>query len=193
MEVETFEVTEVGIEGKIDNFEECKELVDKLNLKGQKDFLNIDKKEVIPYRKMTAQEQIVYGALCQERTKLPKYGEGPIPLRVLQVASHVKELDFCDKIMVWHKANADVKDPILVGLKGNQYSGEQFMLARWGEALKPFKTLMEDAKKVLVTEMKAKLSAIKVEVMQDEASIEAIVENCIAQGKTVSASYYGVK
>jgi hypothetical protein len=38
MKIESFEITEQGIEGKIENFDESKDLVEKLGLEGQTKF-----------------------------------------------------------------------------------------------------------------------------------------------------------
>ena len=47
---------------------------------------------------------------------------------------------------VWHSENADVKDPVLVGIRnpfGKSWETERDILARWGEVLAPLAELRE--------------------------------------------------
>lgn len=135
MLVETYEVTESADKTKVEGeeFEQFKSMIESLNLEGQQKF--IQDKEVNPYRKMTSQESVVYGILCPTKTELKNFSESMIPLRVLQLATHVNSLNFIDVLEVWHSDNADIKDPVLVGRKGTSWNGEYFILARWGELL----------------------------------------------------------
>jgi len=191
MKVETFEVTEVGCAGKIDNFEEINALSKQLGLTGQERFLNQDKKEVIPYRKMTAQEKLVYETLCAEKTILKDYKESIIPLRVLQVASHAIELEFLTGVEVWHETNADIKDPVLVGYIGSDsWRREYYILARWGEELESFGVLMEKAIKILVEDAKAVIKKEIAELQSAEFGLENLVRSKALQGKQVSISAY---
>lgn len=88
MLVETFELEEVA-EQPPELEAEAVALIEKLGLDGQQ--------TRIPYRKMTEEETFVYGILCPMRTPLKKYKEGPIPLRVLQVAAHATDVGMLDR------------------------------------------------------------------------------------------------
>ncbi len=155
MLVETFEVTELNIEEKVksEEFEQTKELVSQLGLVGQEQFLNNEVKEVFPYRKMLKQEDLVYKALCPQRTELANYADSIIPLRVLQIAAHAQQLGL-KKLMVWHSESSDTKDPMLIG----EMKGSNFILARWGEVLLPFEELLLKAKSLLTQELKGKIA-----------------------------------
>jgi hypothetical protein len=149
MQVETFEVMELDHEGQVECDAEAIALIEKMDLGGQKKMIkgaDGDPKSRLPYRKMTAEELFVYERLCPKKTKLNQYDDGPIPLRCLQVAAHA--IEFFDSIEVWSATDADVKDPVLVGIKG-QYAWEtgysQFILARWGEVLEPFAMCLKQA------------------------------------------------
>jgi len=190
VEIETFETTEVGVEGKIENFEESKGLCEKLGLEGQKEFFNEEKKEIIPYRKITAQEKLVYETILPTKHKLKDYSDGVIPLRVLQVAAHAIELGICTVVEVWHQPNGDVKDPLLVGKADDKYSTEYFILARWGEILEPFNKLAEIAKKILIAEYKGRIQKVIHEAKQFECTLEAQAERAILTGKGPSISCY---
>jgi hypothetical protein len=153
MQVETYEMTEV-VDQNIQENEECLGLIESLGLSGQQSLINPNKTTFFPYRKMTKEEKIVYETMLPASCALEEFKEGQIPLRVLQVASHAKSLDFFDKgLIVFHSKNADVKDPVLVGRHCNdkQYSWsyDQYILARWGEVLLPFAECTEIAMKII--------------------------------------------
>ncbi len=193
MKVETFEVTEIGVEGPIDNFDKCIEMSKKLGLEGQSKFFNSKKKEIAPYRKMTVQESLVYGTLLGAKTNLKAYGDGVIPLRVLQVASHALEIGICDEIEVWHAPNADIKDPILVGKKkSGQYSWEFefYMLARWGEELMSFGELCTKAKELIVNQITSKIQEGKVMLEKAERTVSELATKAISTGKIPEVNTY---
>ena len=189
MKVETYETTEQGIDGPIENFDECKALADKLGLEGQVPFFNGEKKEVAPYRKMTAQENLVYTNLLSTKTRLNKYSDSAIPLRVLQVASHAVDIGICDFIEVWHKPNADIKDPLLVGVKGSEDSGQRFILARWGEELLPFIELCKIVKPFIAASIKEKLDHAKREI-DSVTNVDILADRAILTGSMPSISCY---
>ena len=145
MLVETFEVLETDCEGNVEQDAEAIALIEKLGLDGQKSLIHGagDKAERCPYRKMSVQEQFIYERICPQKTKLSEYSDGPIPLRVLQVAAHAREL--FQECYVWSATSVDMNDPVLVGRKGSEYSPELFILARWGEVLEPLDVLAKKA------------------------------------------------
>jgi len=153
LKVETFEVTEVMEDGKVAEVEcsnEVKKLIDSMDLKGQKNFIQDTKDkegvQVVPYRKMTSDEEFVYKQLCPEFCDFEEYSESIMPVRVLQIAAHCYETKFFDEgLVVWHRTNADIKDPVLVGQRKKGYKTEQFILARWGEELEEFSILKDKA------------------------------------------------
>lgn len=147
MEVETYEAIEMTYDGTVECEAEALELIESLNLEGQKSLVKKDVSGTVarsPYRKMTQEELIVYQAILPRRVKLPNYSDGPIPLRVLQVAAHASEL--FKSLEVWCPQNVKDPDPLLVGLKGEHYWQPDFhILARWGEVLEPFNALADKA------------------------------------------------
>lgn len=161
MQVETYEATEV-YDGENENREEAAKLADKLGLQGQARYLGTEEKSENPYRKMTREEWEVYNALCPRSCKIQEYSDGPIPLRILQVAAHATDL--FDKIMVLYPQSADIDDPVLFGLNGNEYSGERFLLARWGNCLLPFSQLRDMASVHIKASIMTKMQIIKSEV-----------------------------
>ncbi len=100
VQVETYEVPEVAYDGTVESSEEAITLIRSLGLQGQEKLISGNKNDVrSPYRKMTKEEFIVYSSLFEDKTPIDKYGDEPIPLRVLQVAAHAKDL--FDKLEVW--------------------------------------------------------------------------------------------
>ena len=141
MDIETYECQEVT--ATLEQSEEAKTLVESLGLSEQQKFYTPNEAPVFPYRKLTAQEKMVYHTLLSSYSELSKFGESAVPLRVLQVAAHAAQCfqDKQHKLFVYHSPNADVKDPLLTLRVGSDYSYEEYILARWGEVLENFNTL----------------------------------------------------
>lgn len=96
----------------------------------------------LPYRQITAEEAHVFGVLCPKRTKLEQYRDGPIPLRVLQVAAHARDM-FTD-LYVLSPATPRDEDPVLIGTRKNperSWQTDTFILARWGNVLLPMEEM----------------------------------------------------
>lgn len=196
MQVETYEVAESGADGKIENNDEAVGLIERLNLAGQMELITGPEKQVFPYRKMTRAECNVYGALCPRKTEISEYKDGMIPLRVLQVAAYVKETGFIDSLVVWHPESADVKDPILVGLKGGNvyWPNEIYLLARWGEVLEPFSELKKMAAERLVPIIRNQVQTAIGEAQADLNKIDSFVERLVnGDADTASICYSGIR
>lgn len=194
MQVETYEVTEIGFDGEPECESEALELIERLGLDGQKSLVSGDgeNKSRCPYRKMTAEEKWIYEQLLTKQTPIGKYSDGPIPLRVLQVAAH--SIDLFGEVFVWHPESADTKDPILVGInKQTQYphTVERFMLARWGEVLEPLDKLKVAAAERYRAKVKAKCCEIVAKAQAVLASVDAVTIDQIAAGGLAMPSYYG--
>lgn len=174
MNVETYEVPEVDCNGEVESDEEAIALIEKLGLTGQQKLLkkNESGEQVrTPYRKMTAEELFVYRTLCPKTDDVRKYDDGPIPVRVLQVAAHA--MDLFEKVQVWYPDNADVRDPVLVGVNGDGYSRmERFILARWGDVLESLSELHAKAVEIAVRARKSKLLEIRAEVDSNLAALD---------------------
>lgn len=162
MNVETYEVTETSATGtELLNDPEALEIISSLGLKGQEKFTKEDVSGIktrAPYRLMTTTEYRVYSVLLPDRQELSAYDGQMIPLRVLQVAAHAKQIAMFNQIEVWHCEGKD--DPLLVGNNETYFYSrpeqrKSFILARWGEILKPVEELLVEAKKVIASNLKA--------------------------------------
>jgi hypothetical protein len=145
MPVETFECQETAAE-EVEQSEEALRLIEELGLDGQKTLLQVETPVRMPYPQATAEQEFVYRVLCPTVSKLSDYRRTPIPLRVLQIASHA--MDQFETLQVWDAASSAIKDPVLVGLKPHpqwSWQKEVYLLARWGEELENYGTLLKNA------------------------------------------------
>ncbi len=140
MLIETYEVGEVDSNGSSEQEPEALRLIEELGLEGQKSLLcKTDEGTLrVPYEKMTREQLIVYTSIFPEHSRIERYSAGPIPVRILQVIAHGKEL--FERLEIWGP-QVTMPDPILVGILKN----EHYLLARWGNALAPFAELKEKA------------------------------------------------
>jgi hypothetical protein len=188
MKVEEFSTVELTSAGDVDSAEQVKALVEQLDLTGQKKFVSGESTETFCYRKMTLQEDAVYGAICPSRTKLVEYADSLMPLRVLQIAAHAKSLNVFDDLVVWHPENADMRDPVLVGVQKikNQWGGTDdhlYLLVRWGTALKPFVECVEEARKIIAAKAKTELQDIVATATVKLAGLDAMIDSYVSTGR----------
>ena len=193
MKIETYEV-ELIDQSEIQALAadgEMSQLIEDLGLTGQSKLLGVDL-QPFPYRIMTKEEQVVFSIIFSQRTKLTEFSSELIPLRVLQVAAHVKSTNFIDKEMwVWHPEDSR-HDPLLVGhasIPGSQWGERYFLLARWGAALLPFSALRDKAKVIWSAERKTKLAKAEMEfkLLKDTVSNDA---DLYLSGKSITTSVY---
>lgn len=184
MLVETFECQETAAE-PIEAGEEAIALMESLGLSGQQALVSKTGKsgrdERMPYREITKDEEFAYRVICPSTSKLAEYSKSPIPLRVLQVASHAHTLGMFERLDVWHAAEFVEKDPVLVGVRrkpGSTYEWEKvtYILARWGEELETFSVLLKRAiaakreqyrQQVVETRAKLDMALAQVESLSD--------------------------
>jgi hypothetical protein len=164
MQVETFEQEEVA-SLSVEASEEAITLMEKFNLVGQLSLCNTETRTLCPYKQLKDEEFLVYKTLCPRTSDLKDFRASTIPLRVLQIISHAKELGIF-KIFRVCSAEGDEKDPVLVAWKENVYEGVPFILARWGEELDAWPELVKKAENLLRKKCKSKsiemLSKIKI-------------------------------
>lgn len=163
MEIETYEVTEMTTGQCEEIGQDAIDLIAQLGLKGQEKLVRAREaggdttQAVCPYRRMTAEELRVYGALMTRHQKMEEYSDGPIPLRILQVAAHAKS--WYKRLEVWCPEPGVLNsDPVLVGIQAgrHEWMDEPCLLARWGSELEPFEGLKEKAARMLRATWEAK-------------------------------------
>lgn len=173
MLVETYEQTEITANITPECDAESIALIESLGLAGQRKLVTSpgDVPQIrSPYRRMTREEEQVYKLLMPKECQLSVYEDGPVPLRVLQVAAHAQGL--FKWLMVWCPETGPKDDPLLVGVNGSyMHSGERSILARWGDCLLPFSDLK--AKAVALARGKVRDAVAKV-VSESQAMAERV-------------------
>lgn len=193
MQIETYEVLTLDVDasGRLVNETvsvEALALIEALGLEGQQSLVQVatvDDETVetrVPYRQTTAEEKAIFATLFPIKTPIEKYRGDAIPLRVLQIAAHARDCELA--LYVLHPAtDIRLNDPVLVGEKkvpstaANGFSGtEQFLLARWGDAVESLDVLREKALPKVVESLRtqAKLSARKFERVAQDAEELAV-------------------
>jgi hypothetical protein len=170
MKIETYEIEPASSQiATLAEDGEHKELCEKLGLKGQLSLSNNESGTVFPYRRMTMVEQRVFEIHCPNKTKLSAYKSDAIPVRVLQVAAHAIDCGVTRHLSVWHPEEARL-DPVLVGCT-SEYSGELYLLARWGEVWKDFAQLLAEAKAIWTMRRTALLEKARRSIEGHAASV----------------------
>jgi hypothetical protein len=177
MKVETYEIEEAKAEPQLEA--EAVELIEKLGLAGQRSLVKDTSagETRIPYREMTKGERVVFERVFPKQEKVEEYASGIIPVRVLQVVSHGKEL--FERVEVWSSEGGS--EFLLIGLNGTKWNNQKsFVLARWGVSLLTMDQIQGAAKKLVKADMEKELRECvgKCEVMLK--GIEGLVEKRIA-------------
>lgn len=185
MQVETYEVELVDQDEmqQLATDGETSMLIESLGLEGQKSLTNKEKGTVTPYRVVSAEERFVFRTLFPNQTKVESYKDGPLPLRVLQVIAHVRELNIPDMgyFEVWHP-NVGIDDPVLVARKSSYYD-PVYLLARWGNALLPFETLKAQALVVAKKTYAIGIRKAQKELATALESIDDVIEEQLSKGQ----------
>jgi hypothetical protein len=192
MKVETYEAITVDEQnGSVVNelvSEEALALITSLDLAGQRTLLETKKvagEEVVtrnPYRQITAEERAIYRAILPRTVDLAKYADGPIPLRVLQVAGHAKGL--FPVLQIWCPADPQMPDPLLIGRDSpSTWSGNDFILARWGDILEPLDVLRVSAKRILLARLKADIAKARAGVTAFESGLDEKLDAYLLGGE----------
>lgn len=156
--------------------EKRKELVDNLELVGQKSFI-AGNKAVIPYYKLDGKMYRIIRILCPDSQYYDKYSYSPIPIRVLEELNRCKENNWFEEIKIYY--NRGTKDPFVLG-KVEKYSDSNYLIARWGDELLDFKTLEKMAYDKLTSRIKNQV---------DTLSVDSIVYDHIENGVGFYFSY----
>jgi hypothetical protein len=195
MQVETYEIEETNSEsGMMAADAEAIELAESLGLKGQRQLSNPETLTRIPYPKLTAIQRLVFETLFPHKSPVEEYGEGIIPLRVLQVIAYCRQNNLYRRIEVWHPEPGK-RDPVLIGTqREHSYSwsnGEDFLLARWGDALETFEALVEKAKAKWTVLRRAEIGSAVKRAQLDLAQLETVADMVFETGEPKTVRYEG--
>lgn len=132
-----------------EHLEEWQSLVSDLNLEGQKTLQNKENVSPIPFPMLKKGEERVYEILCPNKTVAQKYGNNTIPLRVLSLLALAEKEKYFNFIEIWD--DCEKPDPIAIGVVGaNSWQGKKYIIARWGDELRPYAELKALAIKRLI-------------------------------------------
>jgi hypothetical protein len=138
---------------------------------------------------MTKEEEIVYKTLCPSQYDIKDFSECPIPIRVLQVFQYAKSLNVFTDFKIWC-AGAQQKDPVLVAWNDGYTWNAPFILARWGDVLDNFDTMVKKTIDILKSR---RIAACKKAIKQlegiAEATQEATVHDLVELGSGQRISY----
>lgn len=171
-------------------------LIEELGLKGQRQ-LNAgpDDEEIERnhYGKLSYEQQVIIYYLFPKIYKLENYNDAPIPLRIL------KEIKFCKDMFkdlyVCYAPPCDILDPILIGhnhcsIYEPKNQLEHFhIIARWGDALKPWNELFKDAIAKASLEFHSELKSI---IAQCKSSLAQLDEGATPKSLMREPSIQGL-
>lgn len=190
MQVETYEIEEIkGSEASTMAADsEAIELITKLGLEGQQKLTNSETATRFPYPRLTSSQAAVFNALFPRQTRVQDFSIGIIPLRVLQVVAFCREFPQTQYIKVLHTATPK-EDPILIG-SPSQYSAEEYLLARWGDALPSFEELKSKAMPIIRSSFAVALAKAKTKLDQHLSSLDDIVRLYVETGDKPTWNIY---
>lgn len=147
-----------------ESIDEHKRLMEELGI--NPDSVNQPTKSPCPYPIMDKVTREMFKILLPEKYVLSKYNRAPIPLKVLQRCKHAVDEEYFDKIYI--RTSSEMPDPIVYGFRYNSdhdrvkeytWNGKEYLIARWGDVLRPFTELWELARKVLYQNRKMSLES----------------------------------
>lgn len=101
-------------------------------------------KSPIPFESMNTVSNRVYSTLCPAKVKYKAYKKTAIPLEVLSLIALSEKEHYFEEIEIWY--DDKTPDPLAVGVnKIQSWEREYFLIARWGDVLRPFEELKEKA------------------------------------------------
>lgn len=104
-------------------------------------------KSPIPFESMNTVSNRVYTTLCPAKVKYKTYRKTAIPLEVLSLIALAEKEHYFEEIEIWY--DDKTPDPLAVGiLKAQTWDREMFLIARWGDVLRPFEELKEKAMQI---------------------------------------------
>lgn len=184
MDVEIYDERETTVEGpEVDA--EALALIEELGLTAQ-----IEEGERITYPTVTESQSMVLMALFPQLTRVDRYDAGAIPLRVLKEIRSFMAEHPGTPLYVCHQPPAQVSDPVLVAYSGHVY-GENTeslfrfgdkpprLVARWGDALKPWDELHREAMQVaasLLDDMAERLIGVADRIRKGGIALKAMPE-----------------
>ena len=139
-----------------EKLEEWKQKCEELGLGGQLELASTDKSP-IPFEAMNTVSQRVYETLCPDKVKYKEYKRTTIPLEVLGFIHLSVNEGYFKEIEIW--SDDKTPDPLAVGYNqaGEWGAKDYFIIARWGDVLRPFEELKDLAIKRYINSQRISL------------------------------------
>lgn len=104
-------------------------------------------KSPVPFEYMNTVSKRVYETICPQKINYKKYSKTTIPLEVLSLIALSEKEHYFEEIQIWYDDKSP--DPLAVGfIKKDSWTYDFYLIARWGDVLRPFDELKEKAIKV---------------------------------------------
>lgn len=168
IEIETYEIEEAEWPCDEVNLDDYRQLWTKLGLKQQLE--NTEKDRIIPFLQMNTALEHVWSAYCPNKSNLNNFAE-LIPLRVLKIIEKCQEKKWFEKIEIWSETRYS-PDPIVIGMIKEGWNEKKYLLARWGEALKPYSEIYKLARERWIQDNVAMLNERIAKSKKDIESID---------------------
>lgn len=168
MEVQSYLIEDaealISDPSEMENF---KQLIEELGLEGQQELIG-DGGTACPFPVMERGTKRVLETVFPKKTEVKAFRSEVIPIRVLSLIALAEREKYFDRIHVWHSETHE--DPVVVGQKGSEWSGEHYLIARWGTALLPMERLYEMA-------LEKKRDDLAAEAQEKIAELTAVANN----------------
>lgn len=160
-----------------DQIDEWKAKCQELGLENQLTLAQ-EGKSPVPFTFMNTVTKRVYETLCPTKVELIQYNKTPIPLEVLGLIQLSKRENYFKKIEIWY--DDKTPDPIAVGKIAKDdydWNADLYLIARWGDVLRPFEELKEQAIKVFTNSKKIELQR---NIAQCETQLKTLEHDVLA-------------
>jgi hypothetical protein len=162
-----------------DKIQEWKEKCEILGLDKQL-ALTVKEASPVPFEFMNTVSRRVYETICPAKVGFMDYAKTAIPLEVLGLIHLSVNEKYFKTIQIWY--DDKTPDPLAVGVRqraGSPYEwdNELYLIARWGDVLRPFDELKEMAIRVFTNSEKINLQR---KISEAKAKFESIKENAAA-------------
>lgn len=160
--------------------EEWLEKVKTLGLEGQVSLMGDGEKSPIPFQFVDGEWSRIIRTLCRLSEDITAYGKTPIPMEALGLVWTAQNEGYFDRIMVYY--DAQDPDPFIIGQKGDKYSSDEYLIARFGEDKATKDELRERAIEKWIDREKANLQKIQSNVKQVLDDLESSARSFMVGG-----------
>lgn len=157
-----------------DKLDEWKEKCEQLGLENQLSLCS--KGSPVPFEYMNSTAQRVYETLCPKKENYKIYRKTAIPMEVLSLIALSVHENYFEYVEIWY--DDKTPDPLAVGkIKKDSYSYDHYLIARWGDVLRPFEELKEKAisvyRRSAEVALRSKIADLNVKLQNIDSNVDA--------------------